>query len=332
MTGRRFLLLAALVAALLLTAAHASGTRTQLAGLTLQAVQQDVTAADGTTSVLVTVTFGGPAGQQVRLIQDRAVLLFDGFADGTPGSVTVTFPHACGQTHVFMLYGILNGAVADTRTATLTLCPQQAPAQTPTPVPTPGAAAQPAPPRTATPAPPPPPPPPAAPAAPPAPAAAAPAAGVLPGQPSVPAPPLEPPSVALDDGFVLADPDDATAAEAIAAGVPLVRVLAIWLRGTDSSGAGAGSYQYVEIANLGGASQDMSGWALQASSGTMSGLTFYFPDGFGLDPGDSCRIYVAHPAEATCTNGSFALYQFWGDHGSASLWDAQGDEVDELDY
>jgi hypothetical protein len=148
----------------------------------------------------------------------------------------------------------------------------------------------------------------------------------------VPPPPLEPPSLAITRGFVLAEPDDLEAATSSAAGLPLVRVMAIWLRGSDSNGGSTGRYQYVLVANLGGAFQDMTGWSIQGDSGSVSGLTYYFPDGFGLGPGESCRIYVAHPAEGTCTNGSFAFSQFWGDHGTASLSDATGASVDTLAY
>jgi hypothetical protein len=148
----------------------------------------------------------------------------------------------------------------------------------------------------------------------------------------VPAPPLEPPSLALSDGFVLAQPDDDAAASAIYAGMPLVRITAIWLRGSDTSGSGGSAYQYVAISNLGGAAQDLSGWALQGDSGTIAGLTYYFPAGLSLHPGESCRVYVGHPAEATCGDSSFALFAFWGDHGTASLWDASGNLVDLLGY
>ena len=128
-----------------------------------------------------------------------------------------------------------------------------------------------------------------------------------------------------------AGPDGAVAS-ATSAGLPLVRLLAIWLRGADSTGGGDGAYQYVEVANLGGAPQDLTGWSLEGDSGSVIGLTYYFPAGFTLNPGDSCRVYVDHPAEATCTDGSFALYQFWGDHGTAVLLDDQQQVVDSLSY
>lgn len=280
-------------------------------------------AAGGPATPTVDLTFSASATVQVRLLQDGAALLFDGFVDGAPTTLSRTFAIAdCGSRREFVLYSIVDGRAGRSVSAALVLCPERAtPAATPVPT---RAAAQ-------------------ATAAAPIPAAAAPApptaagaapsrANVQPGFPAVPPPPLEPPSLALTHGFVLAEPDDLEAASAINAGVPLLKVLAIWLRGADVGGGGDGRYQYVLIANLGGAAQSLGGWALQGDSGAIAGLTFYFPDGLTLAPGQSCRIYVGHPADSTCSDGSFALYPFWGDHGTASLWDDQQRPIDSLGY
>ncbi len=51
--------------------------------------------------------------------------------------------------------------------------------------------------------------------------------------------------------------------------------------------------EYVEIANLGNAPQDMTGWMLVSERrGNDRGQIFYFPRGFILQPGQHCRIYT----------------------------------------
>lgn len=293
--------------------------------LSLQASQHATVAADGSAAVEVDLSFSAGDTVQVRLLEDGTTLLFDGFAGTQPGSLARSFPRVCGQTHQYVLYSIVDGKAAQSVVRAVVLCPEAAPFASSTPAAAGAAPGQPRPgaPAAAAPAP--------SAAAQPAPALA-PIAAVRPGQPPVPPPPLEPPSLALSDGFVLAPPDDDAAASAIYAGMPLVRLTAIWLRGNDSSGSGGSAYQYVAISNLGGAAQDLSGWALQGDSGTIAGLTYYFPAGTTLNPGDSCRIYVGHPAEATCGDSSFALFAFWGDHGTASLWDSAGNLMDLLGY
>jgi hypothetical protein len=300
--------------------AQTAPTPTSGAGpaLNLQVSQHPTQTADGSPAVEVDLSFSADGSVQVRLLEDRGTLLFDGFVGPQGSRVSRTYPRVCGQTHQYVLYSIVDGKAARYAGQTVVLCPEAAP--TPAagqPRPSAPAAAAPAPAATA--------------AAPPAPAFA-PIGAVQPGQPPVPAPPLEPPSLALSDGFVLAQPDDDAAASAIYAGVPLIRITAIWLRGNDTSGSGSGAYQYVAISNLGGAAQDLSGWALQGDSGTIAGLMYYFPAGLTLNPGESCRVYVGHPAEATCGDSSFALFAFWGDHGTASLWDAASNLVDLLGY
>ncbi len=308
--------------------AQTAPTPTSGAGpaLGLVASQRQSQDASGNPTVEVDLSFSAGDSVQVRLLEDRGTLLFDGFVGPQGSSLSRSYPRACGGTHQYLLYSIVDGKAARSVGQTVVLCPEAAP--TPSATAAAGAApsqARPGAPAAAAPAPA------ATAAAPPAPAFA-PVAAVQPGQPPVPAPPLEPPSLALSDGFVLAQPDDDAAASAIYAGVPLVRITAIWLRGNDASGSGGSAFQYVAIGNLGGAPQDLSGWALQGDSGPIAGLTYYFPAGLSLSPGESCRIYVGHPAEATCGDGSFALFAFWGDHGSASLWDASGNLVDLLGY
>jgi len=330
-SARRAIALAGwlLAAALLALAAGPRPGRAQTAptptsgagpSLSLQATQQAVQAADGSQGIEIDLSLSAGDSVQARLLEDGIVLLFDGFIGPAGTTIARVFPRVCGRQHQYVLYSIVEGKAARAAGQTVVLCPEAAP--TPSPSPQPSGAPAGAAPAPARPAPT------AAAAAP----ALAPVAAVRPGQPPVPAPPLEPPSLALTDGFVLAQPDDDAAAGAIYAGTPLIRLTAIWLRGSDTSGGGDGRYQYVEIGNLGGAAQDLSGWALQGDSGTIAGLMYYFPAGLTLNPGDSCRIYVGHPAEATCGDSSFALFPFWGDHGDAGLWDAAGNLVDLLGY
>jgi Lamin Tail Domain len=294
-------------------------------GLSLQLAQHASTDPAGNAVQEVDAVIGSNYRVQVRLIEDGATLAFDGFTDDSTSVVVRSFARVCGQRHGYDLYAVVHGAVIASRSAAIVLCAEAAPANAPsqqataTPAAVPPSAAPAAQPAAAAPAPP-------------APAAAPARSTTKPGEPPVPPPPLEPPSLAMTHGFVLAQPDDEEAANAAAAGVPLVRVLAIWLKGTDNSGLGNGAYQYVEVGNLGGATQVLTGWALQGDSAGISGLMFYFPDGFTLAAGDSCRVYVGHPAGNSCTDGSFALYRFWSDHGDATLWDDQNDAVDSLAY
>lgn len=77
----------------------------------------------------------------------------------------------------------------------------------------------------------------------------------------------------------------------------------------------AGADEYVEVTNLGGGPQDMTGWSLRAPGGQrfdFSNLT--------MQPGQICRVYSGTaPAANPCGNLSF---------GSANIWpDTQGEIV-----
>ena len=67
--------------------------------------------------------------------------------------------------------------------------------------------------------------------------------------------------------------------------------------------------EYVEVSNLGGGSQDMTGWSLRAPGGQR----FDFPN-LTLTPGQICRIYSGPaPADNPCGNLSFGQANIWPD-------------------
>ncbi len=111
--------------------------------------------------------------------------------------------------------------------------------------------------------------------------------------------------------------NDPAAIRSLAQGLgwPKVYITAVRFKGT---GAAEGD-EYIEITNVGGASQDMTGWrALAVESNT----SFYFTDGSVLDPGATCRFYTggtrADSCPGTVLNNAAGV---WNDNqGSAQLW------------
>src|SRR5207253_1503802 len=82
----------------------------------------------------VDVGFGAAYGVQIRLVEDRNTLIFDGFADGTAAVVPRLFPRVCGQAHQYDLYAVANGRVVDRGSVTVVLCLEAAPQPSPTPL------------------------------------------------------------------------------------------------------------------------------------------------------------------------------------------------------
>lgn len=77
--------------------------------------------------------------------------------------------------------------------------------------------------------------------------------------------------------------------------------------------------EYVEIANVGGGSQDMTGWRARAIE---SGVDMLFTEGTTLEAGARCRFYTGPAREDSCP-GSIELsgQGIWpNDAGSAELW------------
>jgi hypothetical protein len=70
--------------------------------------------------------------------------------------------------------------------------------------------------------------------------------------------------------------------------------------------------EYVEVANLGGGPQEMTGWSV---SSPQRNKKIFFPNGYVMQPGQSCRIYTGAPRENSCGTASFNDTDVWPDSG-----------------
>lgn len=98
-------------------------------------------------------------------------------------------------------------------------------------------------------------------------------------------------------------------------GWPKIYVTAIQFRG---SAAGEAD-EYIEVTNVGGAPQDMTGWRAHAVE---SNTDFFFSDGSVLEPGAVCRFYTGQTRPDSCP-GTINVSDrgVWDDSGgSAELW------------
>jgi hypothetical protein len=130
------------------------------------------------------------------------------------------------------------------------------------------------------------------------------------------------PAPTPDDVFVLTyefriGAGDPAAIKSLAQGLgwPKIYITAIRFKGGT---AGEGD-EYVEISNVGGAAQDMTGWRLHAVE---SGADFLFTDGSVLEPGATCRFYTGQPQADSCPGSvNVSDHGVWDDRaGSAELW------------
>jgi hypothetical protein len=96
---------------------------------------------------------------------------------------------------------------------------------------------------------------------------------------------------------------------------PKVYITAIRYRGTGAAEAD----EYIEITNVGGAPQDMTGWRARAVE---SGTDFFFTDGTVLEPGATCRFYTGQTNADSCPGTvNVSAGGVWNnDGGSAELW------------
>lgn len=88
--------------------------------------------------------------------------------------------------------------------------------------------------------------------------------------------------------------------------------------------------EFIEIKNLGGSAQDLSGWRISAAD---PGQNFVFPDGSRLDAGAVFRVYTnREPSEP----GHFSFGSkraIWNDHGDlGQLFDRSGALVAQYGY
>lgn len=98
-------------------------------------------------------------------------------------------------------------------------------------------------------------------------------------------------------------------------GWPKVYITAVQFQGTAAGEAD----EFVELMNVGGASQDMTGWRLNAVE---SNTDFYFSDGTVLEPGARCRFYTNQIQADSCPGTvNVSTSGVWNDgSGRADLW------------
>ena len=111
----------------------------------------------------------------------------------------------------------------------------------------------------------------------------------------------------------------ARAAYARANGWPHLRISEARFRPADS-----GEGEYVEISNLGGGDQEMTGWRVRPGA-VAAGPSFLFAEGSILTAGDHCRAYVATVGEHACPGR-------WLDAGEDVLNDRAGELLLTVDF
>jgi hypothetical protein len=87
---------------------------------------------------------------------------------------------------------------------------------------------------------------------------------------------------------------------------PYLQVTRVRFVGTSTGQAD----EYVEVSNLGGGDQDMSGWTVRSPA---RNLRTSFPQGFVMTPGRTCRIYTGAPQADACERMSFNSTDVWPD-------------------
>lgn len=71
-----------------------------------------------------------------------------------------------------------------------------------------------------------------------------------------------------------------------------------------------GGEEFVEVTNLGGGPQDMTGWSLRSPERDARTL---FPQNFVMAPDQVCRIYSQTPGAMSCGNATFNRADVWPD-------------------
>jgi hypothetical protein len=75
---------------------------------------------------------------------------------------------------------------------------------------------------------------------------------------------------------------------------------------------------------------DMTGWHINAGD---PGRDFYFPQGFVMEPGQSCRVYRNETHLETCGFSFGSGQAIWNNKGDTGyLFDGQGQVVSERGY
>lgn len=95
---------------------------------------------------------------------------------------------------------------------------------------------------------------------------------------------------------------------------PYLQITRLRFVGTE---AGQGD-EYVEVTNLGGGDQDMTGWTMRSPG---RDAIYNFPDGFVMTAGQVCRIYTGAPRGDSCGGTSWNRTDVWpDDEGEAVLY------------
>jgi hypothetical protein len=82
-------------------------------------------------------------------------------------------------------------------------------------------------------------------------------------------------------------------------------------------GSGAGQTdEFIEITNLGGGDQEMSGWIVRSPA---TGQVARFDAGYVMRPGQACRIYTGMVAADSCGRASFNAQNVWPDEAGLAV-------------
>ena len=74
--------------------------------------------------------------------------------------------------------------------------------------------------------------------------------------------------------------------------------------------------EFVEITNLGGGAQDLTGWRVRSP---LRELSVPLPDGLVLEPGQSCRVYTGVVKANSCGGAAFPMTDVWPDGGGRAV-------------
>lgn len=74
--------------------------------------------------------------------------------------------------------------------------------------------------------------------------------------------------------------------------------------------------EYIEIANLGGGPQVMTGWTVRAPDRMRIA---HFQDGFVMNRGRVCRVYTGTPRENACGTTAFNSTEVWPDFAGRAV-------------
>jgi hypothetical protein len=95
-------------------------------------------------------------------------------------------------------------------------------------------------------------------------------------------------------------------------GNPYLQITRLRFVGTDPGQAD----EFIEITNLGGGDQDMSGWIVRSPA---RGAVARFPAGYVMNPAQSCRIYTAMVTADSCGTASFDARDVWPDDSGVAV-------------